>query len=155
MKYHFELRIIRYSHTFSVGRPIMRVADNNPTRVITARPKMDDIPEESPVVVQCKADTMCVKFSKSYLAQHWSVDEWWGLHFSELCNEIQIAETLDHFQMCIGKGPKNFLSCGTKMSINETHAVFANNVTHFYPTDSLDGETQINVRGFEAEKVFG
>ena len=147
--------MILISHIFPVGRPIMRVADNNPNRVITARPKIDDIPEENPVVVQCKADTMCVKFSKSYLAQHWSVDEWWGLHFSELCNEIQIAETLDHFQMCIGKGPKNFLSCGTKMSINETYAVFANNVTHFYPTDSLDGETQINVRGFEAEKVFG
>ena len=109
---------------------------------------------EEPVEIQCKADTMCVKFSKSYLVNHWTVDEWWGLHFAALCNEIQIAETETDFQMCVGSGTKNFLNCGTKMETNGTHVTFSNNVTHFYPTE-VNHRNRINVRSFQTEKVFG
>ncbi|CAG5109460.1 Oidioi.mRNA.OKI2018_I69.chr2.g3993.t1.cds [Oikopleura dioica] len=105
------------------------------------------------VDVQCSAKTICVEFTKSYLAQHWHEDKWWGLHFSQLCNELHVYEDATTFKMCLGdENTSDFLNCGTNLNTNATHAVFSNHVTHFFPDRSSTAGLEVGT--FGTQKIF-
>ncbi|CBY23463.1 unnamed protein product [Oikopleura dioica] len=133
------------------GNPVTTERNQQITSLIQINEQALEVPPS--VDVQCSAKNICVEFTKSYLVQHWHMEKWWGLHFSELCNELHVYEDDTTFKMCLGdENTSDFLNCGTQLSTNATHAVFSNHVTHFYPQQSVTPGLEVGT--FGTQKIF-